>query len=161
MTRSENISSSEQIHKKVKTRQKIYTIVFLLMALSALYQVIFIGANLFSMLGGFVVGGLLGAFVFSRMTRLLWHEQQGQVILKMDLTSVIVLVSYVIFIFIRSTLLDRRFDGSTLDAVSASLVSGIMLGQLYTLHSTIQRLLGLHDKQGQALKEPITQLSNE
>ena len=101
MTRSENMSSSEQIHKKVKNRQKIYTIVFLLMTLRALYQVIFIGANLFSTLGGFAVGGLLGAFVFSRMTRLLWHEQQGQVISEMDLTSVMVLVGYVIFIFIR------------------------------------------------------------
>lgn len=161
MTRSENMSSSEQIHKKVKTRQKIYTIVFLLMSLSALYQVIFIGANVFSTLGGFAVGGLLGAFLFSRMTRLLWHEQQGQVISEMDLTSIMVLVGYVIFIFIRSTLLDRRFDGSTLDAVSASLVSGIMLGRLYTLHSTIQRLLGRYDEQGEALEERMTELSNE
>ena len=143
---AEIMSVDDQLHRGIKIRRWIYTIIFLLMSLNALYQVIFVGANLLSTLGSFAVGGLLGTFIFSHMSQFSWDEEEGQVVSSMDLTGLLTLVGYLTFVVIRDTLLDRRFDGPTLDVASASVVSGIMLGQLYMIRSTIQKILGLDNE---------------
>ncbi|NJO06302.1 MAG: sulfatase-like hydrolase/transferase [Chloroflexaceae bacterium] len=143
---SENVPVNDLLPRGIKIRRWIYTIVLILMSLDALYQVTFAGADIVSTLVGLIAGGLLGTYVFSHLTKLSWDDDEGRIVSKMDLGGVLTLVGYITFVVVRDTLLDRRFDGPTLDAVSASVVSGVMIGQLYSLRTNIRRILGLDNE---------------
>ena len=108
----------------VKIRQGIYAVMFLIMTYNAV-RAVMNGADPIITAVGFVGGLLLGIFVISRVTLFGWNENKGgKIASSMDMISIIILISYVIFMLTRSRLLGAAFDGPEAAALSSSIVSG-------------------------------------
>ena len=133
----------DPIHTGVKRRQQFYRVILALMALAALYELFFQGALWLGSIISLVVGVFLGITFFSRMTPLTWDDEQGLIVPKMDLASVVILLLYVVFVVIGSApFLTSFVQPSTVNAASSAFVVGIMLGQLRSLQRKIREILG-------------------
>ena len=133
----------DPIHSDIKRRQRIYGVIAALTSLAALYQLVFQGALLLPTVAVFVAGVLLGVFVFSRINKLSWDNEQGQIVAGMDIASILILLVYLVFIIFADTpLLRRIIEGGTADAASFSLIAGIMFGEIRGLRAKIRDILG-------------------
>jgi putative intracellular protease/amidase len=133
----------DPVHTGVRRRQQFYSVILVLTALAALYQLFFQGALLLGTILSFVVGVVLGIYFFSRMTQLTWDDEQGQIVPKMDLASVVILLLYVVFVVIgNAPFLTSFIQPSTVNAASSAFVAGIMIGQIRSLRRKIQDILG-------------------
>lgn len=133
----------DPVDGRIKRRQNLYRVVMILAGLGAIYQVVFGDANLLGTLGSFVLGATLGLVFFSRMTKLVWDEEKGLVVSKMDFAAIVILLLYVGFVLIGNTpLLRNVIQESTANAAAAALVSGIMVGQIQNIRRKISNILG-------------------
>jgi putative intracellular protease/amidase len=86
---------------------------------------------------------LLGVFVFSRMNKLSWDNEQGMIVAGMDIASILILLIYVVFIIFADTPLVRFIiEERTADAASFSMIAGIMFGLIRGLRAKIRDILG-------------------
>jgi arylsulfatase A-like enzyme len=133
----------DPIHSGIKQRQRIYAVIAALTSLAALYQLIFREPRLLPTVAVFTAGVLLGLFFFSRINKLSWDNEQGQIVAGTDLASIMILLVYVGFIILGDTpLLQRIIEGGTIDAASFSLIAGIALGQIRGMRARIRDILG-------------------
>jgi choline-sulfatase len=141
----------DPVSGNLKRRQRLYRVVMLVTIMAALYQLIFQGAFLLGTALALVIGVLLGTIFFSRMTKLSWDGERGLVVPRMDFASVAILLLYVVFVVIGDApLLSSRVDPGTVNAATASLVAGIMFGQIQSLRRKIRSILGPSESEQRA-----------
>ncbi len=130
----------------IKRRQQFFTLVVVLTAIIALYQIIFEGALLLGTLGALVGGIAVGYFFFSRSTVIGWDEDHGLVVPKMDIAGALILGLYVLLVFAADSPIIRRLaDPSTINAASASFIGGVMFGQLRSLQHRVNMMIGAEE----------------
>lgn len=122
--------ASAWVHRSIRLRVRIYTAIFLVMAVLVTVDSIRIGTGallpvLACVLGGVVVGGFA-----SRMFSLGWDHVSEKVVGKLDVVGVVILVCYVLVSIFRSRFLGLWLDGPVLSVAGLAALAGIMAGQV-------------------------------
>jgi hypothetical protein len=133
-------ASSANIDPRLRTRLRLYGIIFLVMLVVIIVDVvrnlISIPLALLALAIGTVIGLLLG-----RMYRLSWDEIETKVIARIDWLGGIILVLYILFAIFRNRLFGQWVTGAALGAFTLSLTAGTMLGRVVSTSSGIRRVL--------------------
>jgi hypothetical protein len=130
----------QYVDKKVIRRLYIFAIIFLGMFGFGVYD-IFIG-NLPVLLGILALfSGIAAGLLVGRAFNVVWHEEAGKAITKMDVFGVIILVAYIAFAIFRRRIFGHWLHGSQLSAFVVFFSAGIMLGRLLTLRMMIIKVL--------------------
>ena len=128
------------VDKKLRIRLWIFGVIFLIMTGIGVYDIIrgdlppWLGGA--SLLGGFLLGLLVG-----RAHNVVWHEEAGKAISKMDLFGGLILGAYIVFAIFRKNIIGHWLAGHALSAFVIWLSAGIMLGRLVTLRGLIHKVL--------------------
>ncbi|NJL57304.1 SRPBCC domain-containing protein [bacterium] len=127
----------------IRRRQQVFTLVFWVTALSALYHVFFQDAQVLGTLASLGVGIVLGHLLFHRITNLAWDDDKGMVVPKMDLAGAVFLLLFVVVVLIGDAPFVTEFvDASTVSAAASSFAAGIMIGQLGSIQRKIHAIIG-------------------
>lgn len=128
------------VDKKLITRLRLFALIFLIMCAVGIYDtvigVIAPGIALAAIAGGVGLGLLIG-----RIYNVVWHEETGTAISKMDVFGVIILLAYILFAIFRKKLFGHWFAGHQLSAFIMCISAGVMLGRLLTLRTMIINVL--------------------
>ena len=90
---------------------------------------------------GRILLGLVVGIIVSRMYRLSWDEEAGQVISNMDWIGVIILVFYIIFILTRTLLVGYWVQGAPYFAIILTITAGVMIGRVLGTRQGIHKIL--------------------
>lgn len=95
-----------------------------------------LGLTLAALLGGLTLGLLVG-----RASSVVWNEETGKAITKMDVFGGVILVAYIVFAIFRKNIVGHWLTGHALSAFIMWLSGSIMLGRLFTLRASILKVL--------------------
>lgn len=127
----------------LKRRQQFFRLVVVVTALAAVYHVFFQGALVLGTIGALTIGLLVGLLLFHRTTRLSWDGDKGVIVPRLDFAGAVILLLYVVLVMIGGApFISRLVDPSTVHAANASLITGIMIGNLHSLRRKIRDILG-------------------
>jgi hypothetical protein len=77
------------------------------------------------------------------MTQLSWDEDRGSIAPRLDYAGAAILLLFVVVVFIAdSPIVSNLVESSTVNAATASFITGIMIGQLGRLESRIFEIIG-------------------
>ena len=128
------------VDKKIIVRLRIFTAIFLIMVGIGVYDTIHgdlsLGLTLAALLGGLTIGLLVG-----RSSSVVWNEEAGKAITKMDVFGGVILVAYIVFAIFRNNIVSHWLTGPALSAFVMWLSGSIMLGRLITLRASILKVL--------------------
>ncbi|MDB5202720.1 MAG: hypothetical protein JWQ27_2129 [Ferruginibacter sp.] len=134
------MSRKKFVEKKLLTRVRLFAIISLLMIAIGIYNVTVGYVSPLLAIAAFGAGIMLGLLV-GRASNVVWHEETGKAISKMDRFGVIVLVCYIVFAIFRKWIFQHWLTGHQLSAFIICFSAGIMLGRFLTLRSRILKLL--------------------
>jgi arylsulfatase A-like enzyme len=138
--------SHNPIPTSIKRRQQFFTLVLVITALSALYHVIFQDALVLGTVAALATGLVIGLTVFHHTTKLSWDEDQGVIVPRLDITGAVILFVYVAVVLIGdSPLISGLVEPNTVNAATASFITGIMIGNLHAIERKIRALIGSVD----------------
>lgn len=131
------------IATSLKRRQQFFKLVLVVTALAAAYHVVFEGALVLGTAAALGVGLLVGLLLFHHTTKISWDEDKGLVVPRLDFAGAVILLLYVVLVIIGGApFISRLVDPSTVHAANASLITGVMIGNLHTLRRKIRDILG-------------------
>lgn len=128
------------LDKLVLTRFRMFTLACAGMATLGMYLLIEGHIHLIYACLAFCGGILLGSLV-GRTNNIVWQEEDKKVYAKFDVIGVIIMASYILFIFVRRKFLGIWLQGDELSGFILFLCSGVMLGRLLTLRKMVLKVL--------------------
>jgi hypothetical protein len=137
MKRSER---KKYVDKKLIVKLRVYAIIFLIMCAIGIYDLAMGNIEPLIFIGAVALGIALG-FIIGRASNVVWHEETGRAIAKMDILGVIILLAYIVFAIFRRRIFGHWFAGQQLSAFVICFSAGIMLGRFLTLRKMIVRVL--------------------
>jgi hypothetical protein len=128
------------VDKKLLTKLRLFAFIFLIMASIGVYNVV--EGNLSLLLALLALGGgiLIGLLV-GRANNIIWHEEDGKAIARMDAFGIFILVAYILFAIFRNKIFGHWLAGHELSSFIIWFSSGIMLGRLLTLRTMLIKVL--------------------
>jgi MFS family permease len=128
------------VGRKLITKLRIFALISLIMLGIGIYHIII--GDLTILLAMFSLGGgvLIGLFI-GRANKVVWHEEEGKAVSKMDLFGSIILLGYIVFAIFRRKLFGHWLAGAQLSGFIICLSAGIMIGRLSTLRSMTLKVL--------------------
>jgi hypothetical protein len=88
-----------------------------------------------------IAGGIGLGLLIGRVYNVVWHEETGQAISKMDVFGVVILIGYILFAVFRRKLFGHWFAGQQLSSFIIWISAGVMLGRLLTLRKMVINVL--------------------
>lgn len=128
------------ISRRLLVQLRIFGVIFLVMLGVLIYDVARGQLSVGTGAGGLALGLVLGVLV-SRMYRLSYDEEEGQVAGRIDWVGGVILLLYVTFAFFRNTLFGPWVDAAQLAGFGLSVSAGTMLGRLVGTRRGIRRVL--------------------
>jgi hypothetical protein len=128
------------IDKKLLIRLRMFAFIFLVMAGVGVYNVLVGNVRLVLALSA-LGGGILVGLIVGRANRIIWHEEDGKAIAKMDAFGIMILVAYIVFAIFRKQIFGHWLAGHELSGFIIWFSSGIMLGRLLTLRKMVIKVL--------------------
>ena len=129
------------IDRRLRLQLRIFLGVFVLMVILDVVRIIRENVNPLWALGGFAAGLALG-LILTRTKVLGWNPSEGMVVGTMDAVGLIILVTYLAFLFFRSRILGSRVhDAETVGVIGLAMTGGAMLGRVYFTMRGIRRIL--------------------
>jgi len=136
------LNSDGKLHKRLVFQLLLLTTISLILLGVVMYQVLFGGLNISIAVSIALVSFLLGLFLFSKMNKVVWNEEEELVKTgRMEILGVAVLVLYIGFEVGLRTLLAAEFTGGF--AATAYLLAGVgasLLGRSVGTIVSIQKL---------------------
>jgi hypothetical protein len=128
------------VHGRVLTQLAIIGVVGVGLLAAVAYDALAgqIGLGLVAI--GLIVGLIIG-FAIGRIFKLAWHEDTRQVIMNLDKMSFVLIGVYIAFRVFGDELLKHYIQGSALSALTFALLSGILLGRLFSVWGGVRRIL--------------------
>jgi heme/copper-type cytochrome/quinol oxidase subunit 4 len=137
-----NLKSEGKLHKRLLFQIRILSVISLILLGVVVYQIIVNGLNVWISAGIAVVSFFLGLFVFSKMNKMVWNEEEEVIQTgRMEIAGVAVIVLYIAFEMGLRTFLNAEFAGTF--AATAYLLAGIgasLLGRSLGTLVAIQKL---------------------
>jgi hypothetical protein len=130
----------KHIHRRILTQIGIIAVVALVLAVAVVRDAFAGTIGLLPLIIAAAVGLAVG-YAAGRMFLLIWHESTQKVIMRMDRTSIILIVLYVIFRVFSTKLLGDYFSGAPLSAISFAVLDGILVGRFLSMWRGISRIL--------------------
>jgi len=85
----------------------------------------------------------MGHLLFHRITQLVWDDDQGMIVTKMDFAGAIILLLFVLVVLIGDAPFITQFvDMYTVNAAASSFAAGIMISQLRSIQRKIHNIIG-------------------
>lgn len=128
------------IHRRIMVQVSIIVLVALGLGVAVVNDAITGKAGVLPLIIAATVGLLVG-YVAGRMFLITWHEDTQKVIMRMDRTSIFLVVAYVAFRILSTRLLGDYFTGVALTAISFAAVDGILIGRLISVWRNVRRVL--------------------
>ena len=131
---------AHHIDKKLKFRLRLYVIISLVMLGIVLYEIfIKILPLVFATLGIFI--GLFMGIISARMYHLSCDKDAKKIVSRLDVIGIIILISYITFVIVRSRLIEFFVAAPMVGAVGFSITAGIMLGRVIGTRNAIIEIL--------------------
>jgi len=137
------LHKSGTLYRRLLTRIRILTIIGLIVLAIAVYDIIKDRLSFILFLLILVLGFVLGFFIFSRMSTVVWDEEREIILAgRLDVTAVIVIVLYILF-----DIGIRQFFHAELDGISEitgyvfSAIGATLIGRSIGTRIAIYRLL--------------------
>jgi len=121
-------------------RLRIFALIFLIMCGLGIYHIAVDDLKATIALAAVVAGIAIGLFI-GRIYNVVWHEETGQAISKMDAFGVSILICYILFAVFRKALFGHWFAGHQLSSFIICISAGVMLGRFLTLRKMIINVL--------------------
>ena len=132
-----------KLHKKLITRVRMLLVISVILAGITLFNVIFRGTNPLLAAGLFIVGFLVGLYVFSRMNVIQWNEELEIVEAgRMDAVGYSLIALYVAFEIGLRTFLSSQYPISAsilIFAAIAGTIFGRAIGTVVEIHRVFKR----------------------
>jgi hypothetical protein len=141
-----SVSNKHHVHYKIRIKLWVYVAIFLItLALSMIH---YINGNIlfYFPLGGFLAGIFIG-FIVSRMDKFTWDKKGEHVVSKFDVTGLIILLAYLIFVFFKDIIIEDIIHVHNISSISLAVVSGSMLGRIMASRVRIKHLFQVFDRQ--------------
>ncbi len=130
----------KHVCKKLRKRLKIFfIIIFIILGISA--HKIFRGdvsfpLAIFSLSIGTAIGLIAG-----RMFKTLWHEEEQQVVTKLDRMGTVILVIYIGIEIGKKWIFGHWLNGNELNAFALIFLAGLLIGRLFAMIKGIRKVL--------------------
>ncbi len=85
--------------------------------------------------------GLVLGYIFGRLVRVRWHENEEKIITQMDTAGFIVIGVYILLSIGRNFLLRDFFAGAALTAITLAIVAGVLFGRFIGMNVAIMQVL--------------------
>lgn len=89
---------------------------------------------------GIIIGLMIG-FILGKFVGMKWHEDDKQVISRMDRLGLAAIVVYICFSLFRRQLFGQFIHGPALTAITFASVGGIMMGRMLAIVGNITKIL--------------------
>ncbi|MEO8795036.1 MAG: hypothetical protein ABI390_06180 [Daejeonella sp.] len=89
---------------------------------------------------GILVGTTVG-FARGRLTNIIWNDESGKVISRMDRLGILVLIIYLPFTIFKKWIFGYWIHGPVLTAFTFSFVAGALCGRIFSMRRKIRKLL--------------------
>jgi len=138
------VSGHEQVRhhidKKLQTRLRLYFIIAIVLLLIVIYNILRGDLSLFLSLVTFVIG-IVAGIVSARMFHLSWNRDAAKIVSHLDGLGVVILILYILFAFMRETLLSLYVAAPLIGAATFAILAGIMLGRVLGTRGRIIQIL--------------------
>jgi len=137
------LHESGMLHRRLLTRIRILTVIGLILLAIAVYDLIKDRLSFMLFILIIVLGFVLGLFVFSRMSRVVWHEEEEIISAgRLDVTAGVIIVLYIIFDIGLRQFLHAKLDGiSMVTGYVFSALGATLIGRSVGTRIAIYRLL--------------------
>lgn len=132
--------NKQHIDRKLLFHLRFLFAVFILMLIIISYDIVVGAIGFLFAISGVLIGTGLGV-LWGRTMNIKWYEEKNKVVTEMDKQGVIILMTYLIFLYFRDRLLERWLEGAVLTAFGFSLLTGILLGRYLNIRLEIERIL--------------------
>jgi hypothetical protein len=134
-----------QINPKLRRRLQIYMMILVILTGLSIYQLITYGLNLWWVLWWLLMGWALGLFA-GRMFKISRHPETEKVISTMDRTWGIFLAIYIGIEVSRKWIFGHWIQWTELQVFTYIFLTGIFMGRLLTMITTIKAVLITQNK---------------
>jgi hypothetical protein len=128
------------VDKKLIFKLRIFAALFCIMIFIAIYDTARYYINPWEAIGTLLCGSVAGYFL-GRAFNVIWDEEAGKAIRKMDVLNIAVIVLYLLFALSRRWIFHHWFTGNELSAFIICLSAGITLGRYLSLRRRIHKVL--------------------
>ena len=130
----------KHVHKRLIYQLIMFAIVTLIMIGIVGYDIVQGTVGFPLALIGVIVGLVIG-FAVGRMFGIMWHEDTQKVIMKIDRTSILIIVLYIAFRLLSEKFLGHYLHGNELTALTFSILAGIIVGRMFSMFRSINKIL--------------------
>ena len=130
----------EFMDSKLVNKLRLYTLILVLMILIVSIEVIKTNFSIEFAIIGFFLGMIVG-IIITRIYKLSWDSSTNNVIGTVDIVGVIILVSYLIFVFTRTYYIGQWVHGTPLLAFILSITAGTMFGRIINTRRDVFKIL--------------------
>lgn len=133
-------AAKKYIHPKLRRSLRIYFIVSLIVLILVIYDMFRDQANPLLVLVGLIVGIIVGK-MFTRIYKISWDDEGGNVIQRMDIFGIVLIVFYITFDVSREHLVEIFIHGGSVASVSLALLAGALYGRVLGSIKVIRRVI--------------------
>ena len=132
-------SPREFLDKRLFTRLRILTALFIVMFVASVYEVAFEGFYILYAIISIIIGVGVG-IIASRMYHLSWDDETHKVVSNMDRLGAIIFIFYMIFMISRSIVVGYWAEGTTYMGIIISITAGVTFGRISGTKHTLTRI---------------------
>ena len=121
-------------------RLKMFAILGIIMLGATFYEIIAGQIAWWLALSGLIIGLLIG-LIYGNITPIVWNQEYSKVITKLDRTSFVIIIIYILFSISRKYLVRLWIHGPALLAFMFATTAGIMIGRLIVMSLRIEKRL--------------------
>ncbi|MDO3694970.1 hypothetical protein QVZ41_08960 [Wenyingzhuangia sp. chi5] len=128
------------LQRKLIYRLRILTFIFLGMSAIGFYDIYAWELPVYKCILYFLGGMGLGFFI-GRMHRIVWNEEVGQAVSKMDVFGILILIFYILIVVFKKHFFSHWLAGHQLSTYVMWFSAGIIVGRMITLRMKIKKVL--------------------
>lgn len=133
-------AGKKYVHPKLRRSLRIYFVISLIVLILVICDMLRDHANPFLVLLGLIVGILVGN-VFTRIYKITWDDEGGNVIQRMDIFGIVLIIFYIAFDLSREHLVEIFVHGGSVASISLALLAGALYGRVLGSIKVIKRVI--------------------
>lgn len=133
-----------KIHKKLKNKLLLYSILFLITTGILAYDILFKSTPIYLAAIGFLIGLLVGELT-QRMNKITWEDDDELVVAKIDYIGGVIFILYILLELNRNNFVGLFVHGQEAAGVSVAILSGIYFIRNLNMRHKILKILKEHD----------------
>ncbi len=130
----------EFVSKRLRVRLALFFLISFVIGFLVLTDVIKGEAAWWMALAALAVGLVIG-YIYGRFARVRWHPTEEKIIMQYDVLGFIIIGAYILFGIFRELLLEHFLGAVALQAITFSVLTGVLIGRFLGLHVANMRVL--------------------